>query len=110
MKGAGTLKNFNGKQVFFRGNPGLSPERFTLSCGRVITGVPGQLAVMAIYTDDTPEEYPGPVAKDHGCSTFTGGSHSTLSCCLPDIPSPPGADISLKHSDCGLTPQGGLDD
>jgi hypothetical protein len=101
MKGAGTLKNFNGRQVFFRGNPGLSPESFTLSCERVITGVPGQLAVMAIYTDDTPEDYPGPVAKDHGCSTITMDSHSTLSCCLPAMPSPAGADISLKHSDCG---------
>jgi len=108
-KGAGTLKNFNGRQVFFRGNPGLSPERFTLSCERVNTGVPGQLAVMAIYTDDTPEDYPGPVAKDHGCSTFTMSSHRTLSCCLPAMPSPAGADISLKHSDCGRTSAGGQD-
>jgi len=96
MKGEGTLKNFpGGKQVVFRGFPGKS-WGFTLSCQGLSGG-----GVRAIYTDATPEEYYGNEATGSGCSNFRGGSHSHFSCCLPDIPVPAGADISLKHSDCG---------
>jgi hypothetical protein len=99
MKGAGTLKNFGGKQVFFRGHPGKS-WAYTLSCQQVLTGVPGQYGVRAVFTDATPEEYYGNEATGTGCSTFEMSSHRTLSCCLADVAVPGGADISLKHSDC----------
>jgi len=104
IKGAGTLKNKTGKQVFFRGYPGES-WGYTLSCDITVltttpTGVPEQLQVVAVYTDAGGQEYPGPVARDHGCSTFKMSSHGWLSCCLPAT-SPAVADISLKHSDCG---------
>jgi len=94
MKGAGTLKNLGGKQVVFRGHPGKS-WAFTLSCQGLSGG-----GVRAVFTDATPEEYYGNDATGTGCSTFEMSSHRTLSCCLPDVPVPGGADISLKHSDC----------
>merc|ERR1712094_94109 len=105
-KGAGILKDTNGMQSgpyspCFEGQGICAGEQVFLrrpiykavySCQRVMTGVPGQLALRAVYTGtfENPEQakkVPGPVVKDSGCSTWRFGpekiyDHSTFSCCL----------------------------